>query len=156
MPIADYLADLFWNILEQVTHCQKFSEGADIVHALEIYAQENRLRSTTIFVTFTMDNICTAFPHQATLKALRRFLDTYAAFNDNFQDEEITIETVLRLTQLVLDNQYFVHSNGLYRQIKGGASGSSLTVPLSYIYSLCANPPFFNALVNNEQELVGR
>ena len=85
MRIADHLAELLWTMFDRVTHCQKFSQGADAVQALELYAQRGLLRSTTLFATFTMDHVCTVFPHRETLEALTHFLNTYAS-----SDEELS------------------------------------------------------------------
>jgi hypothetical protein len=45
----------------------------------------------------------------------------------------MTINTIIQLVRLVLDQQYFIYSYKLYRENGGGASGSSLTIPVVYI-----------------------
>ena len=156
MRIADHLAGLLWALFDRVTHCQKFSQGADAVQALELYAQRGLLRSTTSFVTFTMDDVCTAFPHRETLEALKLFLNTYASSNEEFQQEGMTIETILRLVRLVLENQFLVYNKKLYRQTAGGASGSPLTMPLACIYLFHCQHVLATALIDNTQEIFGR
>lgn len=156
MRISDYLSDLLWSILDRVTHCQKFSEGADAIQALESYKQYNLLHPTTLFVTFTMDDLCVVFPHQETLKALEHFLYTYALFDEEFLQQNISIETIMQLVHLVLNNQYFVYNNKLYRQNAGGASGSPLTIPLAYIYFFHCKPILMNMLMENREEIFGR
>ena len=156
MRIADHLAELLWAMFDRVTHCQKFSQGADAVQALELYAQRGLLHSTTLFVTFTMDDVCTVFPHGETLDALKHFLNTYASSDEEFQQQGMTIETTLRLVRLVLENQFFVYNNQLYRQTAGGASGSPLTMPLAYIYLYHCQQVLTTALIDNTQEIFGR
>jgi hypothetical protein len=156
MLISDFLSELLWSIFDRVTHCQKFSQPADAVQALELYAERNLLHPTTLFVTFTMDDICTVFPHKETLEALESFLNNYASSDEEFQRQGLTIETILRLVRLVLENQYFVYNNELYRQIAGGASGSPLTIPLAYIYLFHWKPILINNLIENTQGIFGR
>ena len=103
-----------------------------------------------------MDNVCAVLPHEQALAALEHFLRTYAPSDTVFQQEGMSIATVLRLTSLVLDNQFFVYNNRLYRQTVGGASGSPLTMPLAYIYLLHWKPALISAIVENKQEIFGR
>ena len=156
MCMGDHLAELLWAMLDRVTDCQKFSQGADLIQALELYAQRGLLRSTNLFVTFTMDDVCTVFPHRQTLEALEHFLNTYASFNEEFQQEGMTSETILRLVRLVLENQLFVYNNKLYRQTPGGAFGSPLTMPVAYIYLYHCQQVLTTALIDNTQEIFGR
>ena len=156
MRMADRLADLLWAMFDRVTHCQKFSQGADLVQALELYAQRGLLLSTTLLVTFTLDDVSTVFPHRETLQALEHFLNTYASSDEEFQQQGMTIETILRLTRLVLENQFFVYNNKLYRQTAGGASGSPLTMPLAYIYLNRCQKALTTAWIDNTQEIFAR
>jgi hypothetical protein len=155
--IANYLASVLWSTLDRLTHCQKFYADADAVQALELYAQRQRLRSTTFFVTFTMDDLSTVFPHPQILAALDHFLCTYAFDDEEFQRAQISVNTIVELVRLALESQYFVYENRLYRQVTGGASGSPLTLPLAYIYLYYCRPALLAALiVNQERELFGR
>jgi len=156
MHISDYLSKILWSIFDRVTHCQKFSQGADAVQALELYAQHNLLHTTTLFVTFTMDDLCTVFPHQETLQALKHFLHTYTQSDKEFQQYGISIETIIQLVRLVLENQFFVYNYKLYRQTAGGASGLSLTLPLAYIYLYYWEPKLITTLMKNKLEIFGR
>ncbi|CAF2845024.1 unnamed protein product [Rotaria sp. Silwood2] len=157
MLIADYVSDLLWSIFDRVTHCQNFLQGADAVQALEIYAHHHhRLQPTTLFVTFTMDDLCNIFQHEEILEILEDFLHTYGLSDENFQEHHISIETILRLVRLVLYNQYFVYNNKLYRQMVGGVSGLPLTMALAYIYLYHCRPLLWTMLMNNTQEIFGR
>jgi hypothetical protein len=48
----------------------------------------------------------------------------------------LTIDTILRLARLVLDTNCFLFDNKYYKQIRGGAMGSPLTMTLANIYML--------------------
>ena len=103
-----------------------------------------------------MNDICTVFPHRETLDALKHFLNTYALSDEEFQQQGMTIETVMQLVRLVLENQYCVYNNKLYRQMGGAASGSPLTMPLAYIYLYHWKPTLMDAFMKSTQELFGR
>ncbi len=67
----------------------------------------------------------------------------------------MTIDTIIRLVRLVLENQYFIHNYKLYRQIAGSASGSMLTIPLVYIYLFYWQRNLMDPFIN-KNELFGR
>ncbi|CAF5128779.1 unnamed protein product, partial [Rotaria sp. Silwood1] len=52
---------------------------------------------------------------------------------------------------LVLDEQYFIYSYKLYQQTAGSASGSSLTIPLVYIYLFYWQPDLLEDLINKNE-----
>ena len=156
--IADYLSELLWNMFDRHTGCQNFVERAKVVQELENYVQNNFLQSKTSLVTFSMDDLSVVFPHGEVLAALEKFLHLFAATDDDLQRQNVSIDTVLRLVRLVLDNQYFVYNHGLYRQVAGGGSGSPLTLPLAYIYLFFQNdlPSAVNIFNRNLIEIFGR
>jgi hypothetical protein len=109
-----------------------YINGYDLIRALEKYASEGRLSSTTLFVTFDVTDLYTMIPRQGALEALMRFLMQHlhrgrigTLFND-----------IMRMARLVLDTNYFVYKDKYYRQIQGGAMGSAFTMTLASIYML--------------------
>ena len=116
---------------------------------MEVYQKTGQLQPTTLFATFNMDNLCVTFSHQQVMKALEHFLRQCTLPNDHIQD--MTIETILQLVRLVLDNQYFVYNYKLYKQTQGSASGSLLTIPLVYIYLFYWQQHLLGDLINNNE-----
>ncbi|CAF2979230.1 unnamed protein product [Rotaria socialis] len=131
MAIARYITPLLWSIFDRATNCIRFSNGAiDVVHAIERYAQNGHLKPSALFVTFNMDNLTTIFSHDETIAALKSLL------SDQLKDQMIqgiTVDTIIQLVYIVLQNQFCVSNNKLYQQFKGGASGLPLTMLLTYI-----------------------
>ncbi|CAF4524154.1 unnamed protein product, partial [Rotaria magnacalcarata] len=84
--------------------------------------------------------------------ALERLLHSYT-FDHLIQG--MTIDTIVQLVRLVLENQYCVLGKNLYRQRIGGASGSPLTIPLTYIYLFYWQQDSMNVFIN-KNELFGR
>ena len=156
--IACYISWLLWSMFNQTFGCKTLSNGADAVHALEQYAKDGHLQSTSLLGTYNINDFCTRFPHEETVQALEDFLHRYDI--QQLQDEigeSLTSETIITLARLVLDNQFFVYENKLYQQIKGGVSGSLLTISLAFIYMFHCRPKLVTSLMNNkDQELFAR
>ncbi|CAF1322746.1 unnamed protein product [Adineta steineri] len=157
MNITRYLSHLLWSIFNRVYGCKTFFNGADAVHALEQYVKNGHLQSITFLATFNINNICTRFPHDETIKALENILNIHGSQLQDEVGECLSNVVILQLIHLVLDNQFFVYQNKLYQQIKGSASGSLLTIPLACIYMFHCQSTFEMALINNKNnELFGR
>ncbi len=157
MGIMRYLSRLLWSIFNQAYGCKTFSNGADAVHALEQYAKDGHLRSTSLLATFNVNDFCTRFPHEETIKALEHFLNVHGSQQQDEVGESLTNEIIIQLVRLVLDNQYFVYEDKLYQQIKGGASGSPLSIPLACIYMFHCRSALMTALIDHKNdELFGR
>ncbi len=89
------------------------------------------------------------FSHQQVINALERFLNHYVLPDHYIQG--MTIDIILQLVRLVLDNQYFVYNYKLYKQTEGGASDSLLTIPLVYIYLFYWQHDLLGDLINNNE-----
>jgi hypothetical protein len=148
-------------MFNQVTHCQTFSNGDDIVYALEQHVKHGYpLHQNTQFITFNINEICTKFSHERIIEALEKFLHFHESELHSIMTEKgLTIETIIQLTRLVLQNQFFIYENKLYQQIHGSASGSLLTIPLACIYFFYGQSSLLaliHCLINNPDELFGR
>ena len=67
----------------------------------------------------------------------------------------MTINTIMKMTRLVLDTNCFAYGNKYYQQIRGGAMGSPLTMTVANIYMFEWEQP----LIEHQklhQELYGR
>lgn len=102
-----------------------------IVKNLEQYKNAGYLVPTTKFITADVKNLYTMIPRNGTLEALGRFCTKYA---QGRKIGNLTVDTIIRLARLVLDTNCFVFENKYYRQIRGGAMGSPLTMTLANIY----------------------
>ncbi|CAF1366022.1 unnamed protein product [Adineta ricciae] len=150
--ISRLLNRLIEPIYDQVALHDTFFKGSDAIQALETYKNENYLRSTTLFATLHANNILTVLHHEQAIEILERFL------LDNVHSKEIqgiSIETIIQLVRLLLDNQWFIYQNKLYRQIGGGGSGSPFMLLLVNIILYDWQKEFLIHLKQNN-ELFGR
>ncbi|CAF4211842.1 unnamed protein product, partial [Rotaria sordida] len=154
MNIVRYITPLLWSIFDRATNCRRFSNGAiDAIHAIEHYAQIGHLKSRALFVTFNMDDLMSTFSHDQTIAALKYFLVEY--LSDQKLDG-LTIDTILELVHLVLNNQFYVYNYALYQQIHGGASGLPLTMFLAFINVFYGQHRDIVKLMKEKNEFFGR
>ena len=91
-------------------------------------------------------------PRDGALAALGRFCLKHS---NNGKITNLTVDTILRLSRLVLDTNCFAYNNKYYKQIRGGAMGSPFTLTLANIYML----EWEQSLINHQHansELYGR
>jgi hypothetical protein len=69
-------------------------------------------------------------PQEESLKILVKFLDE----NGHTKVDKIHSTTIKQLASIVLEENVFVYGNKIYRQILGGAMGSSFTLTLANIF----------------------
>ncbi|CAF1440615.1 unnamed protein product [Rotaria sordida] len=127
--LNDLLAPIFLRVARQTTSIN----AIDLVRALEKYAANGHLKSTTLFITFDVENLYTMIPRQGALEVLLQFLERNL---HNNKIGTLRIDDIMRMARLVLDTNIFAYENKYYRQIRGGAMGSAFTQTLANIYML--------------------
>lgn len=125
----DLLAPIYLQVARQTT----FIHSITVVRKLEDYVGNGHFKLTTKFITADVKNLYTMIPRNGALRALMRFLDKYSYHG---KIGGLTINTIMRMARLVLDNNYFAYKNKYYRQTQGGAMGSAFTQVLANIYML--------------------
>jgi hypothetical protein len=154
MNIIRYITPLLWSIFDRATNCRRFQNGSiDVIHAIENYAQMGHLKRGAHFVTLNMDDLTTSFLHDKIMLVLKRFLV------EQVQDKMmsgLTIDIILELVHLVLKNQFCVYNNGLYQQMHGGASGSPLTMLLTYVNLFYGQHGQLMKMIKENNEFFGR
>ncbi len=87
-----------------------------------------------------MKNLSTLIPHEQLIEVLQRFLHEYII---DGRIAGISIETIVDLVRLYLENQYMLYENKIYQQIRG-----------SYFNSLLASILMNISMYYWEQDLV--
>ncbi len=72
-------------------------------------------------------------PREGALAALARFCIKYS---NQRKIGTFSIDHIMKMARLILDNNCFAYNNKYYRQIRGGAMGSAFTQVLANIYML--------------------
>ena len=106
--------------------------GTDFLGKFQNYIDQYKLlRSTTNFVTITIQNFHHLAPHGVLLSAV---LDFFVKCYHLPMVENIHITKIIRLISLFLHNNRFYYDGKIYRFIKGGPTNSGLIEVLSNIY----------------------
>ena len=94
------------------------------------YTNKGLLKPSTLFCTFDIRNLYTMLPQDEVLNILMEFLHKYG----KLKIEGIPLDTIRKLAVLVVQENVFVYGKKIYRQVLGGAMGSSLTLTLANIF----------------------
>ncbi|CAF1154105.1 unnamed protein product [Rotaria magnacalcarata] len=152
MLVSTYLNNLLRPIFNHVARKTIYNNSIDPVKQLETYQKQGYLLTSTQFITIDVKNLYTMIPQAGALDALHRFCMKHAT---ELKFGNLTVNTIIRLVCLVLDTNYFVFNNKYYKQIRGGAMGSPLTMTLANIYMY----EWEQSLIQHQQarhELYGR
>ena len=150
--ISRYINRLLQPIYDQAANLTTFFKESNAVHALENYDEQGLLRSNTLFATLHVNSLCTVVPHEQSIEALQRFLNEYVPDRES---QGLATATIVQLSRFVLQNQYFIFNNKMYRQIKGCGSGLPLNHLLANIYMFYWEEDLVKMLVN-KKEIFGR
>ena len=131
--VSHFLDHLLRPVFDCVAEQTTFINGIDLVRQLENYRDSGHLRASTQFVTFDVTDLYTMIPRNGALEALGRFVMQNATKG---KIGNLSVDTILQLSRLVLDTNCFVYESKYYRQIKGGAMGSPFTMTLANVYML--------------------
>jgi hypothetical protein len=153
MKISHFLSRLLQSVYDRVTHYQTFNTGTDVINIMETYAAKTGLlQRNTLFATLHINDLSTNIAHEQIIEALQRFLCEYII---DGRMEGITIQTIVDLVRLFLENQYLLYDNKLYQQIRGSSFNSPLTMILANIYIYYWQQDLVTIL-NNKREIYGR
>jgi hypothetical protein len=131
--ISKFLNNLLAPIYLKVAHQTTFINSIDFVRKLEKYVADGHLTQTTKFVTADVANLYTMIPRIGALQALMRFLEKHT---NHGKIGALSIDHIMKMARLILDNNTFAYGNKYYKQIRGGAMGSAFTQVLANIYML--------------------
>ncbi|CAF1623403.1 unnamed protein product [Adineta steineri] len=131
--VSHFLDQFLRPIFNQATKKTTFINDIHFVRRLEFYCSLGLLTPTTNFITFDVTDLYTMIPRNGALVALEEFLNERTK---NGRINGMTINTLMKLAETVLDTNSFVYEGKYYKQIRGGAMGSPFTMTLANIYML--------------------
>ncbi|CAF5069358.1 unnamed protein product, partial [Rotaria sp. Silwood1] len=103
--------------------------GFELVKHLQKWSKNN-LRQETLFCTIDVTDLYTMVPQIEGVLSLKKMLDHLKLK----QIGGLKIETIIRLSRFVMQNNYFSYDGQFYHQIRGGAMGSPLTLTMANCY----------------------
>ena len=150
--VSHFLDQILRPLYNGVAHLSTFTNDIDFVRQLEAYRDRGQLLPSTLFVTFDVADLYTMIPRDGALAALNRFLQKHATGG---KIKNMKISILIKMVELVLDTNCFAFENKYYRQIRGGAMGSPLTMTLANIYMFEWEQPLIG-FQKCHRELYGR
>ena len=118
------------SLFDKYAKSTTFADGVDLLDKLQRYIAAGYLTASTLFVTFDIIDLYTMLPQEEALAILAEFLHEHGCE----KVEKISIDTIVQLARLVLQENVFVYDKKYYRQVIGGAMGSPFTLTLANIF----------------------
>lgn len=118
--ISKYFDDLSRPLFNKRAQQTTVESGFELWKRLHIWSEIN-LRKETFFCTIHVTDIYNMIPQIECVLLLKKMLD----YSNIKQVDGMKIETIIRLSRFVIQNNYFSYDNQSSHQIRGGAMVSS-------------------------------
>lgn len=129
IKISKYLDNLLRPLFNQMAARTTIDSGFELLKKVNLWAETN-LRKETILYTIDVVDLYTMIPQVEGVLSLKKMLD----YLNLKQIGGLKIETIIRLSRFVMQNNYFSFDGQYYHQIRGGAMGSPLTLTIANCY----------------------
>ncbi|CAF3907157.1 unnamed protein product [Rotaria sp. Silwood1] len=130
--VSKFLNDLLAPVFLRVARETTFINGIDLVRALEKYVANGHIKTTTLFITFDVENLYTMIPWQGALEALMQFLERHLR---NKKIDILRIEDIMKMAHLVLDTNVFAYEKKILSTNSWWSYGICLYTNISqYLY----------------------
>ncbi|CAM4843744.1 unnamed protein product [Rotaria magnacalcarata] len=106
------------------------SDGVHLIRQLDKYVSLGLLKPTTHLCTFDITDLYTMLPQEQSIAISKQFL---IRFNQT-HTRGMSINAIKSLARIVLTENVFIYGDKYYRQVKGDAMGSPLTLTLANIF----------------------
>ncbi|CAF2788571.1 unnamed protein product [Rotaria sp. Silwood2] len=128
--ISNFLDEIIRPIFNSKCSTTTIIDGVSLIKELITYAKRNLLKPTTLFCTIDIRNLYTMLPQEESLNILVEFLHVHGYK----KVKGIPLDTIRKLASIVLKENVFVYDKKIYKQVLGGAMGSSFTLTLANIF----------------------
>ncbi|CAF3917583.1 unnamed protein product [Rotaria sordida] len=129
IKISKFLDELLRPLFDKMALKSTVTSGFELVKQLQKWSKDN-MRQETLFCTIDVMDLYTMVPQVEGVLALRKMLEYFKLK----QVGGLKIETIIRLSRFVMQNNYFSYEGQYYHQIRGGAMGSPLTLTVANCY----------------------
>lgn len=129
IKISKWLDSILRPLFDQMANKTSILNGIQLVSILEKWAT-SKLNRDTLFLTMDVSDLYTMVPQEGGIQAIKKMLHTFQIK----QIQGVKTSTILLLARYVMKNNYFIYDNCYYKQTRGGAMGSPLTLTVSNAY----------------------
>ncbi|CAF1365937.1 unnamed protein product, partial [Rotaria sordida] len=129
IKISKFLDELLRLLFDKIASETTVTSGFELVKQLQKWSKDN-IRQGTLFCTIDVTDLYTMVPQTEGVLSLKKMLDHLKLK----QVGGLKIETIIRLSRFVMQNNYFSYNGQFYHQIRGGAMGSPLTLAVANCY----------------------
>ncbi|CAF1529710.1 unnamed protein product, partial [Rotaria sordida] len=129
IKISKFLDELLRPLFDKMAAKTTINSGFELVKQLQQWSSIN-IRQETLFCTIDVTDLYTMVPQTEGVLSLKKMLD-YLKLK---QVGGLKIETIIRLSRFVIQNNYFSFNGQFYHQVRGGAMGSPLTLTIANCY----------------------
>ena len=126
------LRPLFDRLASETT----IATGTQLIKKVERWSAKY-LTLATSFITIDVTDLCTMIPQEGGIRALKRLIEASGLK----QIDGVGKGIILALARFVMTNNYFYLDGSYYKQIRGGAMGSPLTLTLANAYMYFVEQP---------------
>ena len=128
--ISKFLDSIIRPIFDAKCRQTTIIDGISLIQDLQKYQQLQRLKPTTLFCTFDISNLYTVLPQNESLNILMEFLHVHGYR----KVKGVPLDAIRKLASVVIRENVFVYDKKYFKQILGGAMGSSFTLTLANIF----------------------
>jgi hypothetical protein len=128
--ISKFLDQLIRPLFDKHVRSTTIIDGVDFLHRLDTYVENDYLKATTQFCTFDITDLYTMLPQEESLDILTEFL---LQFGYN-KVRGVPIDAIRKFARIVITENVFIYEKKFYREVIGGAMGSTFTRTLANIF----------------------
>ncbi|CAF1097900.1 unnamed protein product [Rotaria magnacalcarata] len=128
--ISRMLDRLIRPLFDQYVKKTTIIDGVHLIRQLDKYVSLGLLKPTTHLCTFDITDLYTMLPQEQSIAISKQFL---IRFNQT-HTRGMSINAIKSLARIVLTENVFIYGDKYYRQVKGDAMGSPLTLTLANIF----------------------
>ncbi|CAF1571856.1 unnamed protein product, partial [Adineta steineri] len=136
IKISKWLDGLLRPLFDRLAVDTTIINGVQLIKQVERWSASN-LTLATSFITMDVTDLYTMIPQEGGVTAIKRLMET----SNLKQIDGVKKEITLALTRFVMTNNYFYLDGSYYKQIRGGAMGSPLTLTAANTYMYFVERP---------------
>lgn len=136
IKISKWLDGILRPLFDRIACETNILNGAQLIKQVEKWSAVN-LTPTTSFITMDVNDLYTMIPQEGGIKAIKKLIEASGLK----QIDGVKKEIILALARFVMTNNYFYLDGSYYKQIRGGAMGSPLTLTIANTYMYFVERP---------------